>query len=233
MSKLVKPISEETNHDWVIEIDGQPVKAKHVTFNNSKFGLLSFGQRPEGTIGWIWHEASGGGQGVVPYSVIDDLLFIGLVQESRPMLSGLAWNIPRGFINPGETHFDSAKRELGEEVGNLSWLELKELQGLPANPNSTFFDTSSRGGDFRFFGLEIPAVILTPNIDVIKFGDGLFCKGSYKFKDDSIKSISRAGEKIIRCLFFPWPYASIIQDTFTGMGVLRLLTTNRHLINYL
>lgn len=62
MSKLIKPIPKGIKHNWQIEIDGQTVEASHVTLSNPKFGELSFGQRPEGTIGWIWHEAGGGGR---------------------------------------------------------------------------------------------------------------------------------------------------------------------------
>lgn len=237
MSNLIKTIPEGTKHDWTIDVDGEAVDAKHVVFNNPKFGKLSFGQRPEGTIGWIWHETSGGGQGVVPYSIINDLLHIGLIWEERPTIPGrLAWNIPRGFINPGETHFESAKRELKEEVGDLGKLELKELTRVPANPNSTFFDTSQDGEGFRFFSLEIPpGMLVRKNGGFIMpmFDGGTARLSCFEFRGDSIRPVTKIGEKIGKCLFVDWRQAALVQDTFTGMGTLKLLATNSRLKSFL
>ena len=236
MSNLIKPIPDGTRHDWTIEVDGKAVDVKYVVFNNPKFGKLSFGRRPEGTIGWIWHEASGGGQGVVPYAVINNCLHIGLINENRPTLSGFSWNIPRGFINPGETHLESARNEINEEIGNLPELELEKLDGAPSNPNSTFFDTSKNGEGFVFFGLKIPADMLVKRENLLTAWDITCYNPSdvfYEFKDRSIKPISKIGEKIVACLFVPWYYASMVPDTFSGMGTLKLLATKINLVDYL
>lgn len=237
MSNLIKPITKETKHDWTIEVDGQSVDAKHVVFDNPKFGKLSFGQRPEGTVGWMWHEASGGDQGVVPFSVINNLLYIGLIQEERPTIPGrFTWNIPRGFINPGETHLESAKRKLKEEVGDLGKFELKELTRIPANPNSTFFDTSQSGEGFRFFSVEIPPGILVRKdggFIIPMFGGGTARFLCFEFRDGSIRPATKIGEKIGKCLFVDWRLAALVPDTFTGMGTLKLLAENSMLRTFL
>lgn len=152
-----------------------------------------------------------------------------MIKENRPTLSGFSWNIHRGFINPGETHLESARNEINEEVGNLPELKLEELNGAPSNPNSTFFDTSKEGEGFRFFGLKVSEHMLIR----IQREKAPINKDVYGFKDRSIKPISKAGEKIVACLFMPWSYASIVPDTFSGMGTLKLLATKRHLVDYL
>ena len=89
MSKLVKPIPDSIKHDWEFEVDGQPLEARHIVMSNSKFGTLSFGLRPEDTIGWMWREISSGGQGIVAYVVIQSKLYIGLIKEMRHTLGGV------------------------------------------------------------------------------------------------------------------------------------------------
>ncbi|MBI2676575.1 MAG: NUDIX domain-containing protein [Candidatus Yanofskybacteria bacterium] len=203
MSNLIKPITKETKHDWTIEVDGQSVDAKHVVFDNPKFGKLSFGQRPEGTVGWMWHEASGGDQGVVPFSVINNLLYIGLIQEERPTIPGrFTWNIPRGFINPGETHLESAKRKLKEE-----FFSVEIPPGILVRKDGGFIIPMFGGGTARFLCFE--------------------------FRDGSIRPATKIGEKIGKCLFVDWRLAALVPDTFTGMGTLKLLAENSMLRTFL
>jgi len=185
------------------------------------FGTLSWGLRPEGTVGWVWKEIGGGGVGTIPYVIVKSRLMIGLIQQERATMPGaVAWNIPRGFLEPGLTHFESATRETDEELG-VKELNggLKELRGEPANSNSTFFDTRA-GNGFRYFSLPVPQSLLdlAPQNPVFRLG--LFSPKS------------GAAERIIQCQFVPWRRAASIADIFSNAGVARLIASNDWLLQY-
>ena len=224
MSKLVRPIPDGNQQGWKVEVNGLQVAASHVRVSHPKFGTLSWGQRPESSVGWMWEEVGGGGHGVVPFCVIDEMLFIGLVrQERQTMPSGWAWNIPRGFLDPGQTHLAGAQAELAEEVGYLSPQErLFELEADPASSNSTFFDVSG-GGGFVWFGLEI-----LPG-ELVKCASG---EHEFKFRE-VIQPQSMMGERITACRFFPWKTAATCGDMFSNAGVARLLINRLKLIKFL
>ena len=143
---LIRPIPLDFMHDWTVTLNGQSVRVSKLVAANPNLGTLSWGLRREDKVGWVWE--GGGGVGTVPYAVVDGKLRIGVIQQERPtMPGGVTWNIPRGFLEPGLTHFESAMRETEEEIGVKELIDgLAELPGEPANPNSTFFDTSSGSG---------------------------------------------------------------------------------------
>ncbi len=212
---LIRPIPLDLKHDWRVTLNGQPDVISEFVAVHAKLGALSWGLRPEGTVGWVWAEIGGGGVGTVPYFIMDSQLMIGMVQQDRAtMAGGVAWNIPRGFLEPGLTHFESAKRETEEELG-VKELNggLKALPGDPANSNSTFFDT--RGGDgFRFYGLHVPQSLLDCSRQNPVFRHGLF--------------VPKPGvaERIMKCQFVHWRAAARVADTFTNAGVARLIASD-------
>ena len=44
-----------------------------------KLSTLSWGLRPEATVGWIWEETGGGGVGTLPYVIVNGELMIGMI----------------------------------------------------------------------------------------------------------------------------------------------------------
>lgn len=90
------------------------------------------------------------------------------------MPGGVAWNIPRGFLESGFTHFQSAVRETEEELGVKDLAGgLKDLPGEAANSNSTFFGTRA-GYGFRYYGLHVPQSLLDCSQQNPVFRLGLF-----------------------------------------------------------
>ena len=51
---------------------------------------------------------------------------VGLIQQYRPSVADLVWEIPAGKVEPGETAADCAHRELREEIG----CHIEQLQPL-------------------------------------------------------------------------------------------------------
>lgn len=66
-------------------------------------------------------------------------ILIGLILEERVHGGGKFWGVPRGFMNPGETPDQAARREAGEEAG-ASVVRSSILLGR-LNPNPTFVGT--------------------------------------------------------------------------------------------
>ena len=97
MSELITPIADDATHGWIIEINGARTKTvRHLKLIHPDTGILSFGLRPDKTVGWIWHPLSSE-TAVIPYSVWDGKLYIGLLTETRHTATGgWMWNIPRG-----------------------------------------------------------------------------------------------------------------------------------------
>jgi 8-oxo-dGTP pyrophosphatase MutT (NUDIX family) len=230
MAKLITPITEETDaKEWKVTVDGEERKVRHLVLENPKLGILSFGCRPEGTVGWIWEEVSGGGAGIILYAILEEKLFIGLiVEERRTIKGGQTENIPRGFSEPGATRHETAAREGKEELG-LPDLEkrLEVLRGEPANSNSAFFDTST-GGGCCYYGLYILPSELQRVPEVSQSDPPV-----YQFREELFNPHSTAGERILGCNFFPWDKAATVADTFSNAGTARLLAAKPELRKYL
>ena len=225
MSKLVTSIPDGDQRGWTVKINGAPVAASHVRISNPRFGDLSWGQRPEGSVGWMWEEIGGGGHGIVPWCLAGGSLSIGMVKQERDaMPTGWTWNIPRGFLDPGSTHLEGAQNEMAEETGYSAPKErFLQLEREPANPNSTFFDTS-RGGGFVFFGFQVLPY------EVVSCDDP---PNTRRFRDDSIRAKTNMGERILTCRFFPWRVVATTGDMFSNAGVARLVATVEGIKNYL
>lgn len=222
MSDLIKPIPRGQQHDWEVRVDGRVVPAQEVRITSAKFDGLAWGLRPEGTVGWMWRELGGGGSGIVPYAVIEGKLHIGMVEQDRAGCGGKTWNIPRGFLGSDQTHLVAARQELFEEVGYINPRDrLRELNARNANPNSTFFDTSS-GDGFVFFEFKVFDYELEP--------DG---NGSYRFRDHTIQAESTMGERITQGRFFLWQVVARAADMFSNAGFARLLVNHFDLIEFL
>lgn len=213
-NRLIRPIPHDLKHEWTVTVNGQPISTSEFVAVHPGLGTLSWGLRPEGTVGWVWQETGGGGTGTVPYAIVNRQLVIGLIKQERPtMPGGVAWNIPRGFLEPGQTHFESAMRETEEELGVKELTgRLEELPGEPVNSNSTFFDTRT-GNGFRYYGLHVPEVLLDCSSPEPVFRSGLFTPKS------------AVAERIMHCHFVPWRTAATTADNFTNGGVARLIAS--------
>lgn len=124
---------------------------------------VSYGLHPQGYDGIMIREFGGGGSVTIPYMIHPETggVYIGVVKEYRPLMGGEVWNVPRGFIDYGETHRQAAEREdieeMGYEPGSHSVVKLAE--GL--NPNSSYFDTSQASKDGGVSGVAIFTMPLT------------------------------------------------------------------------
>jgi 8-oxo-dGTP pyrophosphatase MutT (NUDIX family) len=130
-----------------------------MTLANPRIGELVYGW-VGGYDTWAFSEVGEGGVVVVPFAIDDHgTLQIVLLRQHRHNEGGDAWNVPRGFVDPDESHVDGALRELAEETGwERSATELIDLEGAPGNPNNAFFVT--REGGIRFFAIEIESAAL-------------------------------------------------------------------------
>lgn len=142
---VMKDIPSEFPRGWELELNNMIIKDVYrLTMTHGRLGLkLDYGLRPEGFDGPTIEEP--GGSIVVPYTFDKNgNIFVGLVNEYRPLLGGFVDNIPRGLADPhnGESRKETAVRELREEMGlKLNGSAIVELaNGL--NANTTFFDTS-------------------------------------------------------------------------------------------
>jgi hypothetical protein len=219
---LIRRIPADLRHDWSVTLNGKPVVAFEFVAVHGQLGALSWGLRGEGTVGWIWEETGGRGVGIVPYAVINQHLMIGIIQQERStMPGGIAWNIPRGFLDPGLTHLEGAKSETKDELGFEQLTDdLKELPGEPANSNSTFFDTRA-GNGFRYYGLHIPRSLLDCSQESPVFLPGISTPRSV------------VAERILQSRFVHWRDASRVADNFTNAGVARLIASEDQILQFL
>jgi len=211
---LLEVIPEGMKRGWSLLVNGNPVPdVNQLVLFHPRFGALYYGKSPSGNYDqWTTHEVGGGGSVTVPFVLIEGALYIGTVTQPRPLqdTSGPVPNLPRGFLDPGESHFEAAMRETEEELGITA--SSFELPGEPTNPNSTFFETWGEGEGVRFFGLE-----LSENMVKAK-GD------EYVFDEKLVKPVSKSAEGIMGASFIPWQQAALVGDMFTIAGVSRLVT---------
>lgn len=223
MATLIKDIPEEfqEKRGWRVTVNGKrALNVSRVTIENPRFGELHYGLTPGGYDGWSFHEVGGGGSVIIPFAQMKGELFIGMVRQFRHNQGDEIWNVPRGFLEPNETHFEAAKREATEETGFYNRRDrLIALPGLPMNPNSAFFETKTDEG-VRIFGLRILEAELEP---VPESSDLVDAAMTHQFKPGILKPVSKQAEKIIDCKFSPWYTAAITSDMFTVAAIARLV----------
>jgi len=209
---LLKKLGPEDSSGWKLIVDGKEVSAREVELG-SKFGLLRWAKTAIGYDSWGFEEPGGGGTVLVPFvRTSAGELLIGVVEQMRPFQSErLVMNLPRGFLEPGNSHFESAVAELTEEFAVVSGERVFLLPGEPGNPNSTFFVTLGAEQGVRYYGVQFSSQEIE------------FENGSCRLSSSVIKPVTPAAEKIIGCLFVPWKVAATIGDQFTNCGVARLM----------
>lgn len=213
------PPDKQGKRGWKVEVNGVEVaEVSRVSISNPKFGVLEYGSDPAGYDRWGFHENGGGGSVVVPYSLIEGELYIGVVEQVRVNQGGAVLNIPRGFLHAGETHFRAARREFVEETSHTPQKnDVFRFEGRSMNPNSAFFETIGPDEGVQAFGLRISHEVLERRLD-----------GGYRFRpgmlqaDPASKDLKLA-EQILGCAFITAATALQLGDMFTVAGVGRLL----------
>ncbi|OGD42088.1 hypothetical protein A2193_03355 [Candidatus Azambacteria bacterium RIFOXYA1_FULL_42_37] len=218
-STKIERLDEGIRHGWKLLVDGQPVEVNEMAvLVNDRLGTLIYGKSPSGEYDqWAFHEVGGGGSVIIPYSMIDNQLFIGVVTQTRPLQSGEpVANVPRGFMDPDKSHFQAASSELAEEMG-LD-IPVIDLGGEGGNPNNAFFETWGENEGVNFWAVKVPA-------DKLVGGEG-----EYGFKPGVVKPVEgdKMAERILGSKFIPLAEAGKLGDMMTTSAVTRLLN---HLVD--
>lgn len=211
----IEKLHEGIKPGWRLLVDGEPVEVnKMAVLINDRLGTLTYGKSPSGEYDqWAFHEAGGGGSAIVPYSIVDNQLFIGVVTQGRPLQSDrLVANVPRGFMDPGKSHFQAASSELAEEMG-LD-IPVIDLGGEGGNPNNAFFETWGENEGVKFWAVKVPA-------DKLIAGEG----GQYGFKPGAVQPVEgdKMAERILGSKFITLIEAGKLGDMMTTSGITRLL----------
>jgi ADP-ribose pyrophosphatase YjhB (NUDIX family) len=214
---------------WSLDINGEKQESvASATLRQERMGIeVKYGLRPEGYDGIAIRELGGGGAVTIPYMVHPETggIFVGLVKEYRPLLGGEVWNVPRGFIDMGETHEEAAAREVVEEMGYESTSDagkiVKLAEGL--NPNSTYFDTSRDTDSGAPSGVSVFAMLLShENLEKTVDETG---REVYVFPSGVRDTVEGdvAAERIFGSMFVPIKEAMLSRDMFTSAAAGQLL----------
>ena len=213
------PAEKQAKRGWKVEIDGKPVgHVEKISITHPSFGELAYGLTPPGYDGWSFCEHGGGGAVIVPYCITRGRLFIGLVEQQRHNQGGKVLNVPRGFLSPGETHFQAAAREFTEET-SLAVVpsSVTALSGVPLNPNSAFFETAGEGDGVKCYAVNVDESLLcaAESSGRLAFRAGVL-------KADAASKQAKLAEQILGCVFVPVADAARVGDMFTVAVVARL-----------
>ena len=218
----IVPMSEGATWIWRLYINGKPVdmsNVRHVALK-SQFGVINFGADEKlGYNSVAFEETGRGGAIIVPFVCLNgrqvvrpdqphDSLLVGVIEQYRNKQGGTVLNVPRGFVQEGEEHDETATRELREETGFQGRPFL--LPGHPLNPNSAFFETGADGGCKVYgFCLTADQVEIDTTGVVFPITDEL--------------PADKTGELIGKCRFIPIAEALRLGDMFSVAGAARLL----------
>ncbi len=212
-----KWIKDQTKCGWSVKINGKVIDdVAHLELFNPRFGTLTYGD-VGGYDSWNFHENGGGASIIVPYVIFRGYLFVLMIEQDRPNQGGRVWNLPRGFLDPGEIHRGAAIRELEEETSIRS-TKLIRL-GSPVNPNSAFFVTSGEGEGAHFYRLKVEESQVKSEHESV---DGLI-KGPLIFSEGIIRPIPKTAERIFGRKFFRYEEALAVGDMYTVAAVGRLV----------
>lgn len=173
---VFKPVPDPEKAGWRAIVNEQMlegVTSLHLV-NESRGLDLEYGQTEvkdqEGKVlfgydVWKFHEPGGGGSVTVPYAWIENQLYLGVVKQNRPNLGGIFDELPRGFLNIGETHMEGAIREGSEELATPIDPDSVFEIGREKNPNSAFLDTSRPGEGVSFIAFELTEDQIEKTVD--------------------------------------------------------------------
>ncbi|MBT5338457.1 hypothetical protein HN858_04290 [Candidatus Falkowbacteria bacterium] len=213
LRRLLTSLGAEDKAGWKCRVDGEEVEASVVELEHKRFGLLRWGNTAAGYDSWGFQELGGGGSVLVPFVKTGaGELLIGVVEQLRPFQSeSPILNLPRGFLELGLSHFESAVAELHEEFAVVEGERVFAPPGEPGNPNSTFFVTLGEENGVKYYGVQFF------EDEIAEVG------GKYVLNLDVVKATSAAAEKITGSQFVPWQVAATVGDQFTNSGAVRLM----------
>jgi ADP-ribose pyrophosphatase YjhB (NUDIX family) len=211
------PADKQDKRGWSVSLNGAPIpQVTELTISNPKFGVVTYGLTTPGYDGWSFRENGGGGSVIVPYASIEKQLYIGVLEQGRHNQGGKVLNVPRGFLDPGESHFEAAKREFAEESGVNVKVNVVPLAGEPMNPNSAFFETPEPEEGVKCFAVQFHSAQLEKGEMGYKFRDGIV-------KPNAESKATKLAEQILGCHFIPFAKALQLGDMFTVAAVGRLM----------
>lgn len=222
---LIGLVHPSMKRGWKVEKNGKDITYSifELRIFNEQMGIeVSYGKRVEGFDGVLLHEPGGGGSVSFPFVILRGQLWIGLLEEQRPNMGGKVLDAPGGFIDPGESHFETAVREFEEEVGvktaSSTVIDLNQY-AEPTNANRAFFDTSRVGEGNHYYAWEF-----TPDQVVLQYDSDQEIPHLIFRKDlISPRQGDRGAERIFSCKFYPWSIVAKKADIFCSALVTRLL----------
>lgn len=218
------PADRQLNRGWNLEVtdtDGNATVIENVgkaSLSNTRMGLeLEYGLHPAGYDVWKFHEPNGGGAIAVPYAVIKDQLYVGLVDQNRPTAGGVISELPRGFSEPKEDHLTTVQREMGEETGLKAVMDRFTMVGKEKNPNTAFFDTSAEGEGLRFYALQVNP---ETELEAAEDADGIYYRFNQVLLEEAREAGDKGAERILTSRFVTLTKAvQESPDLMTGAGV--------------
>jgi ADP-ribose pyrophosphatase YjhB (NUDIX family) len=219
----------QAKRGWDVYINGELVAdpVESVRLVNDRMGRnVEYGQRPEGFDGVGAHEPGGGGAVTIQHFVAEDergfpRLFSSTAIEFRGPMGGTVANVPRGFLDPGQTHKQAAQDETRMETGQHVEEEKITQLGVAVNANSDMYNTAGVTADgqregVRLYEVQVPRDQVEPH----KGADG---RTYYTF---TAEVADRAGDKksherIERTVFVPIETVET-PDMFTEAAASRL-----------
>lgn len=223
-------LSPNDKRGWSLSVNGKEIKGvESISLVHDGLNMsVDYGMRPEGYDGFVIREL--GGAVTLPWTITEaGQIYIGLVEEYRPTMGEDATlNAPRGMANSGESHDDTANRELKEETGkDIGGRALKMTGGL--NANSAFFDNSREHNN----GVSMYSVQLDSDELELSYDDTgmLFYQFPAAVRDQAENSTV---EKIYGTRFVPLNEAFDSKDMFTvaavGLLVRELLKNGNYIV---
>jgi ADP-ribose pyrophosphatase YjhB (NUDIX family) len=216
----IYPIPDSVQNIWQIFIDGQPIEHYSHLAAKSKYGVMNLGISPDLGQHITFQEPGGGGSVIIPFVLIqeqqivglkelnkkqDYQVYAGLIEQQRDRQGGLVWNVPRGYVNQGDSHSQTAAKELTEETGLSGQPFL--LPGQSLNPNSSYFETGKDNG------VQIYAINLGPDQASWQAGQVVLLDNPQP---------TEVHEKVGQCRFFPLAELTQLGDMFSVAAEARL-----------
>lgn len=206
VTEIVGNIPADAKHGWnfvVTTRDGQSFPLDNVARISGYQKALDL--RLE--YGWVdglydapkFQEREGGGNIILPASVIGNVVHLGLTQIERN--GNQVLEFPRAFINAGASVLEIAVNEAHALCEKIV-CDVRPVRKARFNPNSTFFVTQTwtEDGETKEDGISY-FVLRVDQGNLMQDKDGKY----FAFRDEfeATSSTSGTGKKMLACIFLP------------------------------